>query len=390
MLLEPLGDLVELRVRLWHVPLHLRDLRRRADAGDDVLALGVRQVFAVELLRAGVRVTSERDARPRVVAHVSVDHRDDAAGGPEVVRDLELLAIVLRALPEPRAEHGLDRQTQLLLRLGREWLSRFLTDDPLVFGDELFQLLRRELGVGLDPRRLLPRFERLIELRGVDVKHDAAEHRDESPVRVPGEALVLGELREARAALVVQAEVEDRVHHSGHAHRRTRADRDEQRILGIAELLLRGALDRRERLFHLVPKTCRQLFLRREVGVACGGGDRETGRNGKTGVRHLREPRALATQEIAHLRVAFGFGIREQVDPFLRLRSGAAGCRWAGAATNGHGGPPLRRYRFSQKRVDRRTGAERRGPSPTARGGTRGRSRRRPPRSRRPRLRARS
>src|SRR5207249_11954265 len=51
---------------------------------------------------------------------------------------------------------------------------------------------------------------------------------------------------------------------------------------------------------------------------------------------HLGEPRALASEEVAHLRVAFGLLVREEVDPLLRLRSGAAGCGFARAATDGH------------------------------------------------------
>ena len=48
-LLELLGDAVELVVDLGHIALHLGDRLRRADAGDHVLALRVDQVLAVEL-----------------------------------------------------------------------------------------------------------------------------------------------------------------------------------------------------------------------------------------------------------------------------------------------------------------------------------------------------
>ena len=142
MLLEPLGDPVELGVRLGKVLFHLRDLRRRADARDDVLALRVREVLAVEDSFAGVGIAGERDAGAGVVAHVPEHHRDDAAGRAEVIRDLELLAIVLGALAEPRAEDRLDREAQLLLRLRRERFARLLADDRLVLVDELSELLR--------------------------------------------------------------------------------------------------------------------------------------------------------------------------------------------------------------------------------------------------------
>ena len=220
MLLEPLGDPVELGVRLGKVLLHLRDLRRRADARDDVLALRVREVLAVEDSFAGVGIAGERDAGAGVVAHVPEHHRHDAARRPQVIGDLELLAVVLGALTEPRAEHGLDREAQLLLRLGRERLPGLLADDRLELVDELLELLRAELGIGLNASGFLLGFERVIELLRRDVEHDPAEHRDEPAVRIPREALVLREPGESLAALVVEAEIEDGIHHPRHTHRR--------------------------------------------------------------------------------------------------------------------------------------------------------------------------
>ena len=46
-----------------------------ADAGDDVLALGVLEVVAVDALRAGRRVAGERDAGAGVHAEVAEHHR---------------------------------------------------------------------------------------------------------------------------------------------------------------------------------------------------------------------------------------------------------------------------------------------------------------------------
>ena len=82
MRLELLADLEQLLVDLGHLFLELADRLGRPDAGDDVFALGVDQVVAVELVLAGVRVAGERDAGARVVARVAEDHRLDVDGGP--------------------------------------------------------------------------------------------------------------------------------------------------------------------------------------------------------------------------------------------------------------------------------------------------------------------
>src|ERR1017187_8751021 len=319
-LLEPLCDLLKLRVRLRDVPLQLVDLRGRSDAGHHVLALRVHEVLTVELLLAGVRVAGERDPGAGVVAHVAEDHRHDAARRAEVVRDLELLPVVLRARAEPRAEDGFDGEAKLVVRLGREGLSGLLLDDGLELVDQPGEGLRVELGVRLRAPRVLALLERRVELLGGDIEDDPAEHRDEPAVRVPREALVLRERREALAALVVEAEVEDRVHHPGHRHRRTRAHGDEQRIPRVAEALLRGSFDRREAALHLIPQSRRQLPAAFEERVAGRGGDGEPRRDGKARVQHLREAGAFAAEQRAHLRVAFGLAAGEQVHPPLGLR----------------------------------------------------------------------
>src|SRR5205807_5266455 len=74
-LLQFIADVVKLFVDLGHLLLEFGDLLGRADAGDDVFALGVNQVLAVEDLFARGRVAREGDAGARVVAHVAEDHR---------------------------------------------------------------------------------------------------------------------------------------------------------------------------------------------------------------------------------------------------------------------------------------------------------------------------
>ena len=65
---------------------------------------------------------------------------------------------------------------------------------------------------------------------------DVAVHLDEPAVAIPGEALVVGGLDQRQHGLVVQAEVQNRVHHAGHRVARAGADRDQQRHRGcVAE-----------------------------------------------------------------------------------------------------------------------------------------------------------
>ena len=325
-LLEPLRDLLELRVRLRHVALQLVDLRRGPDAGDHVLALRVHEVLAVELPLAGVRVAGERDAGAGVVAHVAEDHRHDAACRAEVVRDPELLAVVLRARAEPRAEDGLDREAELVVRLGRERLPGLLPDDGLELVDEPGEVLRVELGVRLRaPARFL-RFSSAASnfsagmsrtIRpNIEMNRRYASHAKRSFFVSVARPWRLSSLRPRLRTVSIIPGIDIAA-----------PERTETRSgsSGSPRRFFVDRLDGREAALHLVPEPRRQLAAAPEELVAGGGRDREPGRNGESRVRHLRETGALAAEQRAHLRVALGLSVGEQVDPLpgLRFRNGS-------------------------------------------------------------------
>src|SRR5690606_38225843 len=70
--LERLGDLFELLVPLGHVFAEsLFNSQRRADAGDDVFALGIDQIVSDEDRRADRTVAGQADAGGAVVTQVA-------------------------------------------------------------------------------------------------------------------------------------------------------------------------------------------------------------------------------------------------------------------------------------------------------------------------------
>ena len=123
--------------------------------------------------------------------------------------------------------------------------------------------------------------EHVLELGRVDVEDDLAEHLDEAAVGVVAEALVAGAADDALKGLVVQAEVEDGVHHARHRELGARADGDEQRVARIAELLAGLLLDVLERLEDLIPEALREASPLAVVVLVAGlGRDREAGGTG--------------------------------------------------------------------------------------------------------------
>ena len=100
-LLQPLGVRFKLFVDIRKLLLQGCDRLWGADPCDHVLALGVRQVIAVEDFLAGVGVAREGDAGAGIVAHVAEDHGLDVDGGAQVVRDLIEVTVVRGPLVVP-------------------------------------------------------------------------------------------------------------------------------------------------------------------------------------------------------------------------------------------------------------------------------------------------
>ena len=313
-LLEPRGDLAQLRVRLGHHLLELADRLRRAHAGDDVLTLGVDQELAVELLRAGRRVAGEADAGAGAVAGVAEHHHLDVDRGADVIGDVVDAAVLDRTRVHPRPEYRVPRHRQLDARVLRKLPLRLLLDDLLVARDHLAQRGLVEVGVEPGAARLLDLVELVLERVLRDLEDDVAEHLDEAAVAVVGEAAVPGPSLQPLGRVVVQPEVEDGVHHAGHGELGTGADRDEQRVGGRAEGGAGGLLELLDVLGDLLVDRAGHLLLFLVVDVADLGRDREPRRHRQPGVGHLGEAGAFAAEQILHAAVAVSFSPSEEVD----------------------------------------------------------------------------
>jgi hypothetical protein len=161
--------------------------------------------------------------------------------------------------------------------------------------------------LALDARDLL------LEARARDAAHDVAEHLDQPAVGVPREARIAGALGQALDGLVVEAEVQDRVHHAGHRVARAAAHGDEQRVRRVAEAAAGLGLEAREGVVDGRAQPVGRAAPTAHVLDARLGRDREAGGHQLRAehARHLGHVGALAAQQLAHLARALG----EVVDP---------------------------------------------------------------------------
>jgi hypothetical protein len=163
-----------------------------------------------------------------------------------------------------------------------EVLAGCLLVDALVLGRELLEVCRVEVGVLLDSLRLFRRFESVLVGLDGGALDDVTEHLDEPTVCIPGETLVAGDVGESDNGLVVHPEVEDGVHHSRKRRGSAGANGNEERILGVTELLAHQGLETIKVLQDLLLEPLRILGIVVEELFTRFSRDREARRDGNT------------------------------------------------------------------------------------------------------------
>ena len=300
------------------------DLLRGADTCYHVLALCIHKVLTVEDILAGSGIAAEANAGSRGLAHVTEHHRHDGNSGTPLVGYAFHLTIEDSTLVHPAAEHSADCAPQLLHRVGGEVLAGLLFDSRLEAGYEELQLVYIQVLIQLDTANLFYFLDDSLE--GVDVlfvdglhaEHHIAVHLYEAAVGVVNEVGVVGFLGHALCHGVVQTEVEDGVHHTGHGSARTRANADEQRVSGVAELAVHQVLYMLYGSQHLIVQEFHNLLLPYLIVLVAGvGRDGESRRNGHTYQVHLGAVSALSAQHFTHLGITFSLSVSEGVNSFF-------------------------------------------------------------------------
>ncbi len=307
-LLQLLAQLLDLLRHLRHLFGEAVDGLGGADARHHVLALGVDQVFTVELVLAGGGVAGEGHAGGGVVAAVAEDHGADVHRGAvgHVGRDVELAPVVHGTLAHPGLEHRLDGDLQLFVGILREGAAGGLLHHGQEALADLLQVGGGEPHVLGDVGILLHPLELDIEQGIVDAQRHLAEELDEAAVGVVAEALVTGLADLALQGLGVEPQIEDGVHHAGHGERGAGTHRYQQRVLGITEALAGLLFHRLHLLVDLFHQPLGQLVrLGVEIGEAGLGGDDEARWHIEPDLGHLAEVGPLASQQFLVLAVTF-------------------------------------------------------------------------------------
>ncbi|MNV74192.1 hypothetical protein D3C71_1673930 [compost metagenome] len=150
----------------------------------------------------------------------------------------------------------------------------------------------------------------------VDAHDDVAIHLDEAAVAVPGKARVAGIVTECMHGLIVEAEIEDRVHHPRHRGAGAGTHGKQQRTVGVAKNPAGDFLHPANAFADLVVQALGYFAAIVEIAVAGIGDDGQPRRHRQAETAHFGKVRPLAAQPITIARTPFGLAPTEGVNPF--------------------------------------------------------------------------
>ena len=162
-------------------------------------------------------------------------------------------------------------------------------------------------------------FKRLVifTLVLLHAKNHVAIHLHKTTITIPREARILCRVFQRDDGFVVEAEIQNRVHHARHRIARTGANRNEQRHpIRRAEFRAHDLFHVGDARFHLRLQFLRISFFVCVKKSADFGGDGKTGRHGQTDAGHFGEVRALAAEQRLHAPVAVGFFVAPSINIF--------------------------------------------------------------------------
>ena len=312
MVLQCLANFLKLSKCLRELLSHLRDRHRGADTCNHVLALSVDQELAHQLLLAGSRVSGKRNTGSAVIAHVTECHGLYVYSGTPGIRDIVVAAVYVRARVVPGTEYGLDGSHQLLLGIIREILSDLSLVLCLELRSQLLQIISGQLYVVGHALLGFHLVDELLEVLLADFHNDIGVHLDKSPIAVPCPTGISGFLCDNIYNVLIQTQVQDRVHHTGHGSSCSGTNGNQQRILQIAEFLSGNLFHLADVLVDLLLNLLVDLSAVLIVLSTCFCGNGKSLRHRKTKAGHLCQVCTLAAKKLSHVCVTFG----KKVNPF--------------------------------------------------------------------------
>ena len=196
----------------------------------------------------------------------------------------------------------LDGFSKLTTCIGRQGAWLLSLNDCLEHPGGGFKVGARELRVVVHSTFHTKVGQDLLKLSCFHSENDVGIHLDKASVGIPSKVRVTGPASQMLDDVVIDAEIEDGVHHSRHRNGGPRSNGKKERCLTIPKPSARRRLQTTDRFIDLVPEIGRHItgFYDRTANV---GRNREALWHRQTELSHLGESGAFAAEEVAVVTV---------------------------------------------------------------------------------------
>ena len=129
----------------------------------------------------------------------------------------------------------------------------------------LLQVFDLELDVECVTLLILDRAKDSFELAVLDTDDDITVHLDQPSVAVVGESLVVGKTGQSGNGVIVETQIQHRVHHARHRYSGTRADGEKEWFCRITEFSVECSFDTFQVVDDLLLESFRKLLTARKI-----------------------------------------------------------------------------------------------------------------------------
>ena len=303
--LQDSGNVLEFSVYIRERFLHLIDWLRCADTRYNVFTLCVYQELTEDLVLTVHRASCKCNAGAGILTGISEYHGLNVYCRSQGCGNVIQLSVQNCSFVIPGTEYRLNRLHQLILRILWELSAQFCFYQFLVSFNDDFQILCLQINVILSAHFLLAAVKDLIEFGLRDFHYDVTEHLNETSVAVVSKTLVAGLGSQALYGIVIQSQVQNRVHHSRHGNRCAGTNGNQKRILDISELLTHYLFQFIQVFIHFPNDFIVQHAALVQIILAGIGRNSKSERYRQADFCHLCQIGTFTSQKVSHVLGAF-------------------------------------------------------------------------------------
>ena len=270
-----------------------------------VFALCIYQVFTQHCFFASCSVSCKGYASTGCITHVTEYHHLNVYCCTPAVRDVVHSSVNECTRVIPAAEYCHCCFQQLFFRILREFFALVIQIDLFEDGCYFFQVFCSQICVVFCTNFFFIFIQSSFEFGFGYADNYVCEHHDKSSVGVVSESGVVCFLSQTFNRNIVQTQIQNSIHHTGHGCSCTGTYGNQQGIFGITQFFASQFFQITQSHFDLCDHFVCQFFAAFVVFCTSFCGDCEAVGNGQTQICHFSQVCTFAAKQVFHGSVTF-------------------------------------------------------------------------------------